>query len=409
MLYSNEDIIKIVKEENIKSIRLAFCDVYGNEKNISILPEELKPAFNKGIPINACAIPNFGEGLYTDLLLHPENDTVALLPWRSEKDKMLRIFCSMTYPDGRPLEDRGTKSILMRAIKDAEEYGVEFYFGTEIEYYLFKLDENGMPTKEPCDEAGFLDVAPDDKCEKVRLEVCNALEDMGIKAQNYFHELGPGQNEIEFGYNSPLVAGNDVITAKLIIKNVAQMNGLYADFSPKPLADKPGNGFHINISVRDNDGTDKSMDYAAAGVLDKICDMTAFLNPFEESYNRLMHGTSPRYVSWSSENRAQLLRIPSIVGRFKKAELRSPDLLSNPYLDFALIIYAGLHGIRNRLELPPAANFDLDTAESDVISGYKKLPCSFEEAKKIAQESTFIQSTVSSDIFKIYLNKQNKA
>lgn len=407
MLYSQNDIMRIIKEENIRSIRLAFCDVYGTEKNISITPEEIKTAFDRGIPINASAIPYFGEGVYTDLLLHPEPDTVAMLPWRTEQDKVLRIFCSMTYPDGRPLEDRGTKSILMKAIREAEEEGVEFYFGSEIEFYLLKLDSHGRPTDEPCDEAGYLDVAPDDRCETVRRDIVMALEEMGIKVQNSFHEAGPGQNEIDFAYNTPLTAGNDIVTAKLVIKNAALRNGLYADFTPKPLPHKPGNGFHINVSVRNNDGTDRSMDNVVAGVLEKICEMTAFMNPTEQSYGRLMQKATPEYVSWSSEYRAQLLRIPNNNLRFRKAELRSPDLMSNPYLDFAMIINAGLYGIRNHLILPPPSNFDLDTAEPDLLAGYKKLPRNIDEARKIARESTFIQSTVSHDIFRIYL-KTNK-
>ena len=405
MKYRVEDIMHIIKEEKVKSLRLAFCDVYGNEKNIAIMQDELEAAFKGGIPINASMVKDFGEGVATDLILHPELDTVSLVPWRPENDPVLRIFCSMTYPDGTPFVERGTKSLLIKAMQEAEKIGYEFYFGTSLKFYLFKLDENGNPTKIPADDATYLDIPPDDRCERMRRQICMGLEDMGLKPSNASHSFGPGQNEIEFGYSNPLVAGNNIVTLKGAIKNVAYNHGYYADFSPKPLKDLAGSGFHINISVRGEDGTDKGMETAVAGLLDKVADMTVFLNPTRESYDRIGKCGAPQYVSWTGENRPQLLRIPDVYGAYKKAVLNSPDALANPFLVFALIIFAGVHGVKNQLQLPEPADFDLDTASSEILMKYKRLPQSYEEACRVAKNSEFINSCISKDIIDIYTSK----
>lgn len=405
MRMSKDEIIRFVKDENIKSIHLSFCDIFGKEKNIVIMPDELRTAFDIGVAFNASEIKNFGEGVYRDLLLHPEPETISVMPWRPDDDRAIRMFCSMTYADKTPFELRGTKSLLKKAIQTAVDAGYEFYFSTEIEFYLFKLDENGKPTDIPADEAGLLDIPPEDQCESIRRKIYIALEQMEIFPNNAFHEEGPGQNKISFGYYDPLTAGNNITTLKAIIKNEAKNSGYYADFSPKPLADKPGNGFHISISVRANDGTDSHMDFALAGILKHIREMTAFLNPTKESYKRLAKYGAPKYVSWSSENREQLFRVPETVGKYRKAELRSSDSTVNPYLAFALLIFAGLEGIKNGLDLPPVCNFDLDSAGENVLSQLEKLPQSFEEACTIAQQSEFIKTYISGDIIKMYLTR----
>ncbi|MBQ7203135.1 MAG: glutamine synthetase [Eubacterium sp.] len=405
MKRSKEEIIRYVKEEKIKSIRLAFCDIYGREKNIAIAPEELADAFTYGIPINASAIKDFGEGIYCDLLLHPEPETLATVPNKPDNFKTVIMFCRMTYPDGRPFESRGTKSVLMKAIDCAEVEGFEFFFSSEMQFYLMKLDENGKRTNEPLDEASFLDVEPDDKSEAIRREIHLALEGMEIVPSNMFHQLGPGQNQIDFAFSNPLQACNIITKAKTVIKNVASLNGLYADFSPKPFDDQNGNGMHIIMSVRANDGTDNRMSSAVAGVLDKIDEMTAFLNPTEESYKRLGSVRAPKYISWSSENRAQLLRVPEAVGHYHIAELRSADATVNPYLAFALMIFAGLYGIKNNMELPEASNFDFIDVSPEIAAKYKKLPQSIEEARELARNSEFIKEHLPKDLIELYLNR----
>ena len=405
MKLNKEEIIQFVKDNNVKSIVLSFCDIFGKEKNIVILPEELKTAFSTGIPFNASEVKNFGEGIFRDLLLHPETETFSDMPWRPDNDRAIRIFCSMTYPDGKPFEERGTKSLLKRALIEAEKTGYEFYFATEIEFYLFKKDSYGVSTKEPYDNAGMFDILPEDKSDRIRRKILLAMESMDIYPNNAFHEQGPGQNKITFGFLDPLTAGNNITTLKAIIRNEAENAGLVADFSPKPLLHHPGNGFHISISVRSNDGSDSKMAFAIAGIMNHIQEMTAFLNPTRDSYERLTRHGAPKYVTWTSENREQLFRIPELVGKYRRAELRSCDSTVNPYLAFALLIFAGLDGIEKELELDPVSNFDLGTADAETLAKIKKLPTNFEEACAIAKNSEFIKEHISPDLMDMYLNR----
>lgn len=399
MKYSKEEVLQYIEEEDVKFIRLAFCDVFGRQKNISIMPQELPRAFGYGIAIDASAITGFGDETHSDLLLHPDPETLMLLPWRPEHGKVIRMYTSITHPDGRPFEC-DTRSLLKKAVKSAEMQGYKFYFGSELEFYLFKLDENGNPTKEPYDEAGYMDIAPDDKGENIRREVCLTLEQMGIRPESSHHEEGPGQNEIDFRYSDAIKAADNTMTFQTVVKTVARRNGLFADFSAKPLENKPGNGFHINMSVKSDDKND--ICYMIAGVLDKADQMTAFLNPSENSYERFGQNKAPKYVSWSSENRSQLVRIPAAIGEYRRAELRSPDPTANPYLAFTLMIYAGLYGINHKLDLPPVADFNLYKTDAETLSEYKQLPRTLEDACKLASNSEFIKQYIPSAILDIY-------
>lgn len=400
MKYTKEEIMQFVMEEDVKFIRLAFCDVFGKQKNISLMPDELSRAFDFGIAIDASAVEGFGGDIYSDLLLHPDPDTLSILPWRPEHGKVVRMFCTVTYPDGRLFEN-DTRSILIKAVEDARKEGYEFFFGAEMEFYLFKLDENGEPTDIPYDKAGYMDVAIADKGENVRREICLTLEQMGIHPESSHHEEGPGQNEIDFRYSDALSAADNTIAFANVVSAIAARNGLYASFSPKPLKDKPGNGLHINISVKSKDGADRKASMIA-GVLEHISEMTAFLNPTEKSYERLGSDKAPKFVSWSSENRSQLVRIPAAYGEYKRAELRSPDPSANPYLAFALLIYAGLDGIKNNTELPRPANINFYKADEKTLSEYKRLPKTRKEAIEIAGSSKFIADHLPEMMIKTY-------
>lgn len=400
MKYTKEEIMQFVREEDVKFIRLAFCDVFGKQKNISLMPDELSRAFDFGIAIDASAVEGFGGEVYSDLLLHPDPDTLSILPWRPEHGKVVRMFCTVNYPDGRQFEN-DTRSILIKAVEDAKKEGYEFFFGAEMEFYLFKLDENGEPTDIPYDKAGYMDVAIADKGENVRREICLTLEQMGIHPESSHHEEGPGQNEIDFRYSDALSAADNTITFANVVSAIAARNGLYASFSPKPLKDKPGNGLHINISVKSKDGVDRKTSMIA-GVLEHISEMTAFLNPTEKSYERLGSDKAPKYISWSSENRSQLVRIPAAYGEYKRAELRSSDPSANPYLAFALLIYAGLDGIKNNTELPRPANINFYKADEKTLSEYKRLPKTRSEAIEIAGSSRFIADHLPEMMIKTY-------
>ena len=400
MVYEKEEILQYIIEEDVKFIRMTFCDVTGRLKNVSIMPDELDRAFSYGIAIDGSAIAGFGGEVFSDLLLKPDASTLSILPWRPEHGRVVRMFCSVHYPDGRPFE-LDTRSILKGAVESAKNEGYSFFFGPEMEFYLFRLDENGEATKIPYDRASYMDVAPDDKGENVRREACLTLEQMGIRPESSHHEEGPGQNEIDFRYADPLSAADNALTFKSVVSTVAAGNGLCADFSPKPLPDAPGSGMHVNLSVKSADGHDV-MPQVMAGILEHIADISIFLNPVDASYHRLGSRKAPRYISWSSENRSQLIRIPAAFGEYRRAELRSPDASCNPYLAFALLIYAGLDGVKKRLPLPAPADVNLFTAPESVTQQFRTLPERLEKAKQLAKESAFAASVLPKALISYY-------
>ena len=403
MSYSEKEVMQYCAEEDVKFIRLAFCDVFGVQKNISVMPSQLPKVFKHGIAIDASAIDGFGREGRSDLFLYPDPSTLTVLPWRPEHGRVVRMFCRICNPDGSVFIN-DTRSILIKAVADAKEAGYTFNFGSELEFYLFKLDEKGNRTYIPHDDAGYMDIAPDDRGENVRREICLTLEQMEIVPEGSHHEEGPGQNEIDFEYSDPLTAADRAITFKSVVKTIAARNGLYADFSPKPLTDHPGSGFHVNISVGD-EKNGELMPYLISGILDKIREISLFLNPSENSYERLGSFKAPKYVSWSIENRSQLIRIPAAVENFKRLELRSPDPTSNPYIGFALLIYACIEGLDGHLPLPEPADINFYTASEEILSRFKSLPLSLEEAKKTAAASDFVNKHLPSSLIDAYLNK----
>lgn len=404
MNYTSSEVLQYVREEDVKFIRLAFTDVFGNQKNISVMPTELERVFRFGIAIDASAIAGFGDVVHSDLFLHPDPNTLTILPWRPEHGKVVRMFCSVSYPDGSPFVS-DTRGILIKAIDEAAKQGYSFNFGAEMEFYLFRLDEHGYPTDIPYDNAGYMDVAPLDRGENVRREICLTLEQMGIMPEGSHHEEGPGQNEIDFRYSDALTAADNAVTFRSVVQTIAARNGLWADFSAKPLREAPGNGLHINVSVTGGKH-EQLIPYVIAGILDKIRDMTLFLNPVKESYARLGNNKAPRYISWSGENRSQLIRIPAAVGEYRRAELRSPDSQANPYLAFALIIYAGLHGIKNKLPLPEPADVNLYTADKSTLAKFDTLPSDLDTAIEIAKNSDFISGCLPEEVINAYCNRE---
>lgn len=395
---SIDEFMQYIEEEDIKFIRLLFCDVFGTPKNISAMPSYIESAFTQGVGINARSIAGFGEYAKSELFLHPQPETAALLPWRPDTGRVVRLFCDIKYQDGTPFE-ADTREILKNAVKKAEEEGITFTIGTRIEFYLFKLDDDGEPTRVPLDKAGYMDIAPLDRGENVRREICLTLERMGITPFNSHHEAGPGQNEIDFVSADPIKAADDTLTYITVVKTIAARNGLYADFSPKPLSGLPGNGFHININASRN-GDSSVLPSAIEGMLQKIFDMTVFLNRCEDSYQRIGKGEAPRYITWSGGNYGQLVRVPQCSGHHY-AQLRSPDAFSNPYLTFALLIYAGLYGIKNNLELRAPVNEDLkDVAPR--TGEYSILPRTIDEAKEAAKASEFIRECLPESVIEAY-------
>lgn len=389
MEYTVDEVMKYIEEEDVKFIRLAFRDAYGVQKNIAILAGEVQKAFEDGIPINARQIAGFGDCPYASLYLRPDSSTLNVLPWRPDNGRVLRMLCDMYTPDGE-IYASDSRKILRDAVEKARLAGVEFRFGSETEFYLFTKDDEGRPTQIPYDEAGYMDIAPADKCENVRREISLTIEKMGLTPERSHHERGPGQNEIDFHYAKPLKAADQMTTFRMVVSTVADRHGLAADFSPMPLTGKPGNGYHINIYAVDRDGNDVAL-MAAAGILEKIQDMTIFLNPTDASYLRLGYGLAPERVSWSGEGGSELMFIETFKGR-TRAELRSPDASGNPYLIYALLIHAGLYGIENHLSLP-----EKRSEEGRMLPGSRK------EAGTLASSSEFIKSIIPQEIIKEYV------
>lgn len=388
MKYSKEEIMQYVEEEDVKFIRLMFRDAFGIQKNISVMPTELDKAFEGGIGINARRISGFEKKESGKLYLVPDSETITVLPWRPESGRVVRMYCDVCEA-GRIPQENDTRVMLKKAIQHADSEGIEFKFGSKSEFYLFKLDDEGNHTEIPYDEAGYMDIAPLDRGENIRREICLTIEEMGLRPERSHHEQGPGQNEIDFHYGAPLEAADQMSTFMMAVQTIAGRNGLYADFSPVPLRDKPGNGYHINMFVSDKAGNDVCR-YAAAGILEKIREITLFLNPSDRSYKRFGINTAPDRINWSEEGESSLMHVSEYGDRLRM-ELRSPDALSNPYLAYAILIEAGLYGIKNRLELPEETGDEI------------LLPRSLGEAKKIAAASEFVRRIVPKDIMEEYM------
>ena len=388
MGYTPEEVLQYIEEEDVRFIRLAFRDAYGTQKNVAVLPGEVRKAFEYGTPVLARDIPGFSESGCATLYLRPDPDTLTVLPWRSDSGEVVRMFCDVCTPEGE-VYPSDTRGILRKAVQKAAEAGIEFRFGTESEFYLFRKDEEGNPTRIPYDQAGYLDIAPEDRCENVRREISQTIERMGLTPERSFHERGPGQNEIAFHYATPLKAADQFTTFKMVVRTTADRYGLTADFSPMPLPGCPGNGFHINLYARNREGEELGLQ-AAAGILEKIRDITLFLNPTDSSYARFGNSTAPDRVNWSSEGRDELMHIDTFRGRIR-TELRSPDASCNPYLVYTFLIYAGLLGIERGL-----------TPEEGGDAGGMPLPSSRQEAARIAWNSSFVRGILPDELLKVY-------
>lgn len=399
MKYSQQEVMQFVEQEDVKFIRLAFCDVFGKQKNLSVMPGELARVFEYGAGLDASAVDGFAMGARSDLFLMPDPSTLSVLLWRPEHGRVVRMYCSVHSPDGS-LHPCDMRSRLEKTVERAAERGVRFAFGPEMEFYLFKRDENGERTSIPYDNAGYMDIAPQDKGENVRREICLTLEQMGIAPESSHHEEGPGQNEIDFRYCDPVAAADNAVTFRAVVNTIAARSGLYADFSPKPLTGRPGSGMHINFSVHGQE----QMESAMAGILARITEMTLFLNPERDSYLRFGSDKAPQYVCWGRENRSVLLRVPAARGEYRRAELRSPDPQCNPYLALLLLMEAAMEGIEQNKRLPEETSIDLMAASAEQTAHLTHLPASVEEAAAAAQGSEFIRSLLPQALIESYIS-----
>lgn len=400
------EILEFVEENDVKFIRLQFCDIFGNIKNISIMSSELKKAFLTGVSFDASSIEGFLNIEDSDLFLFPDPSTLTILPWRPQEGRVARFYCNIKTPDGNIFEG-DSRNILNKTVEELWKMGYTAKVGPECEFYLFKTDEMAEPILVPHDNAGYFDVAPMDKGENVRREICLSLEQMGLVLESSHHESGPGQNEIDFKHDTPLISADNFITAKIAIKTIASLNGLYASFLPKPLNNESGSGLHINLSLAKDGknifktGNDHSKEAESfiAGILDRLREITAILNPTVNSYKRFGSHEAPRYITWSHNNRSQLIRIPASSGEFSRMELRSADSTCNPYLAFTLILQAGMEGIKKNKVLPKSTDVNLYNINEEKLGNYEKLPESLIEAIEEMEKSSFVRRVLGDFLF----------
>ncbi|KHD85659.1 type I glutamate--ammonia ligase [Heyndrickxia ginsengihumi] len=363
--YTREDITRIAKEENVKFIRLQFTDILGTIKNVEIPVSQLEKALDNKMMFDGSSIEGFVRIEESDMYLYPDLDTWVIFPWTAEKGKVARLICDIYNPDGTPFEG-DPRNNLRRVLREMEALGfTKFNLGPEPEFFLFKLDEKNEPTLELNDNGGYFDLAPTDLGENCRRDIVLELEEMGFEIEASHHEVAPGQHEIDFKYADAITACDNIQTFKLVVKTIARKHGLHATFMPKPLFGVNGSGMHSNLSLfkgkenaffAEGEGELQLSETAfqfIAGIIKHAPNFTAVTNPTVNSYKRLVPGyEAPCYVAWSARNRSPLIRIPASRGLSTRVEVRSVDPAANPYLAMAVLLQAGLDGIKNKLEAP---------------------------------------------------------
>lgn len=411
--YTKEDIKQIVKDKNVKFIRLQFTDILGTIKNVEIPLSQLDKALDNKMMFDGSSIEGFVRIEESDMYLRPDLDTFMIFPWTAEKGKVARLICDIARPDGTPFEG-DPRSNLKRILKQMEELGFTgFNLGPEPEFFLFKLDNENKVTLELNDDGGYFDLAPTDLGENCRRDIVLELEEMGFEVEASHHEVAPGQHEIDFKYENAIEACDNIQTFKLVVKTIARKHGLHATFMPKPLFGVNGSGMHFNLSLFQgeknafwDEGADLQLSKTArqflAGVLKHVQGFTAVTNPTVNSYKRLVPGyEAPCYVAWSPKNRSPLVRIPASRGLSTRIELRSVDPSANPYLAMAVILAAGLDGIKNELE-PPAPvdrNIYVMNAEERKAHGIDNLPGSLDAALQALDKNEIIKAALGEHIY----------
>ena len=402
-----EDVIEFVDENDVKFIRLAFCDLYGNQKNISIMPKELRRAFDEGVSFDSFLILGYDDPDFQDLRLKPDPDTLHVLPWRPQSGRVIRFYCDIVLPDGSPYP-YDYRNFLKQTIIKANKLGLDTKMGLRSEFYLFKTDENGKATDITFDEGGYFDVAPSDKGENIRREICLTLEEMGINPESSHHERGPGQNEIDFVGGDVLKTADNFVTYKNVVSNIAARNGAFASFDPKPIENQPGNGLHVKLlnyknGVNIYDCDSELSESFMAGIFNRMKDITLFLNCREDSYKRFGQSEAPKYITWSSQSRSRLLRVPETNGKRDGFILRSPDSCVNPYMASAILIQAGLEGMKNKEKLPKPQDISSRKMKDEERKSMETLPLSLQEAIDCAKNSEFLKNSDFAPIVSHYI------
>ena len=413
--YTKEDILRMVKEDDVEFIRLQFTDIFGDLKNVAITASQIEKALDNKIMFDGSSIEGFARIEESDMYLYPDYDTYETFPWRPQQGKVARLICDVYTPDNKPFAG-DPRYVLKRALKEAADMGYEMNVGPECEFFLFQTDENGLPTTNSYERAGYFDLGPLDFGENARRDMVLTLEQMGFEIEASHHECAPAQHEIDFKYGKALPTADNIETFKLVVKTIAKRHGLCATFMPKPKFGVCGSGMHMNMSLTkdgknvfadesDPLGLSETAYYFIAGIMEHMKEMTAITNPLVNSYKRLVPGyEAPIYIAWSAKNRSPLIRIPSARGAGTRVELRCPDPTANPYLAMAVCLRAGLDGIKRKLQVPPSVDtniFEL-THDEKKARHIHSLPANLREAVLAMEESDFMREVLGDHVFDRY-------
>ena len=414
-------ILEQVKADGVRFVQLQFTDIHGNIKAVTIPVHKLSEALENGIWFDGSSIEGFTRIAESDMYLKPDSKTYAILPWEPEDKKVARFICDAYMPDGKPFEG-DPRYILKRALAEATELGFEYNVGPELEFFLFKTNENGKAIPVPHDSASYFDYSPKDLAGNIRAEIISALEALGLEVEMSHHEVAPGQHEIDFKYGSALKQADRCIAFKNAAKSIATKHNLFASFMPKPIFGENGSGMHVHQSLF-NLKTNKTMMFDKndkyklskiaksfiAGQLKYIKEISAIVAPTVNSYKRLVPGyEAPVYICWAQKNRSALIRIPHYSpGREQatRVELRCPDPSCNPYLAFAVMLKAGLQGVKDNLELSKPVEEDVYKFGLSDLQKYKisTMPESLIEAVCELKKSKLAREVLGKHTFDVYV------
>ncbi|HNX28713.1 MAG TPA: type I glutamate--ammonia ligase [Syntrophomonadaceae bacterium] len=410
---TKEEILKKAQEANVQFIRLQFTDILGVMKNISITADQLGKALDGELMFDGSSIEGFVRIEESDMYLKPDPDTFLVLPFDSDaKGKTARLICDIYDPGNKPFEG-SPRYTLQKCVQEAKELGYTMYVGPEPEFFMFHLDENGQPTLKTNDKASYFDLPPVDKGEDARRDMVETLQSMGFEIEAAHHEVAPGQHEIDFKYMDAIKAADSIVTFRIVVRTVAQKHGMHATFMPKPIYGIAGSGMHLHVSLfkdgknafydeTKKDGLSSACWHFIAGVLKHARAISAVTCPTVNSYKRLVPGyEAPVYIAWSYRNRSPLIRIPARRGIGSRIEIRNPDPTCNPYLGLAVILKAGLEGIKNKLEPPAPVEqniYEMDLSERK-INNIHSLPENLYEAINELADDKLIQEALGEHIY----------
>ncbi|WP_457942071.1 type I glutamate--ammonia ligase [Caproiciproducens sp. LBM24188] len=419
--YTKDDIIRMIEENNVRFIRLQFTDIFGTLKNVAITNSQIEKALDNKCMFDGSSIEGFVRIEESDMYLRPDLDTFVILPWHTQHGRVARLICDIYKPDGTPFEG-DPRYVLKKTIREAAEMGYTFNVGPECEFFLFNMDEFGHPTTITHDTAGYFDMGPSDLGESARRDICLNLEEMGFEIEASHHEVAIAQHEIDFKYSEAVSAADNILTFKMVVKSCADAHGLSATFMPKPIYGRAGSGMHTNMSLFKN-GENAFYDPASetklshiaynfiAGVLKHVKGMCAITNPLVNSYKRLVPGyEAPCHIAWTLSNRSALIRVPATRGLGTRIELRNPDSACNPYLEMAVLLAAGLDGIKNDWMPPEAVSaniYDFNSEEREA-AGIDSLPSNLNDAVQEMKADPFLREVLGDHVFSKYVEAKEK-